>query len=143
MFLLVLLPFYSVGFFVYNVEFLFVIHIFSFFLGLYVFGSSFITDFFHNRVVIIKSNLSEFFINYYFGLLYVRVFVSYFRIFLFVSLIYFFSYFFSIFSFYSISAEFLTISSEEVLLSSVSDSDSTLLVTILNPISFETYVFLS
>lgn len=142
MFLLFLLPFYSVGFFVYNVEFLFVIHIFSFFVGLYVFSSNFISDFFHNRVVLINSNLSELFTNYYFGLLYVRIFVSYFRIFLFVLLIYFFSYFFSIFSLYSISSEFLTISTSDMSLMSVSESESNLSLS-LNPNSFEMYVFLS
>ena len=141
MLLTFLLPFYFVGFFVYNVEFLFVIHILVFFIAFYVFSSNFVSDFFENRILFIKAHISEFFSNYYFSLLYIRVFVSYFRVFLFITLIYFFSYFFSIFSLYSNSFDFHKISTSTNFLSStdldfVFGSSST-------PELIQFYVFLS
>ena len=141
MLLFFILPFYFVGFIAYNVEFLFVIHIFAFFFGLYVFGSNVIIDFFDNKILFIKNEVLSLFSNYFFGLWYFRVFISFFRIFLFITSVYIFSYFFSIFSTYSSST-----TTESINFSYLFDNStiSSVLIDPTNLVSsnLEFYVFL-
>lgn len=96
MLLFVLLPFYTVGFFAFNVEFLFVIHMFAFFFLLYKFGSEFISTFFAQKVEVLSGHLSSVFSNYYFALSFVKMFFSFFRVFFFFTTLYLFNFYYGV-----------------------------------------------
>lgn len=96
MLLFVLLPFYTVGFFAFNVEFLFVIHMFAFFFLLYKFGSEFVSTFFSQKVELLSSHLSSVFSNYYFALSFVKMFFSFFRVFFYFTTLYLFNFYYGV-----------------------------------------------